>query len=131
MQNLEQKRAAHALKSAPFIETGKEGGEIVKKIPPLIMDNGILASMAFACETKGNRDLKNKGHHSVFMACIDHLKKNTDLKIPVEVCTDVRSFLKWMSSAISSGQLRAITTETLAYLAYLRRFVQKKEKNHD
>lgn len=132
MQNLEQKRAAHALAWSSQIGSGKDGGEVVKKIPPLIMNNGMLASMAFASEMKGKNDkqkLANEGHHSVFAACIDHLAKNCDLDIPPAKTQTVRIFLNWVSSEQDSGFLRAITAETLAYLAYLRRFVTREKNN--
>ena len=127
MQNLEQKRAAHALGHAD-IKGGQEGGEVVKKIPPMIMNNGILAAMAFSCELKGKGDLKHEGYNQVFRACIDHLVKNGGLEIPSEKAMDVRTFLNWVAGEDSTF-LRAITSETLAYLAYLRRFVNR-EKNH-
>lgn len=127
MQNLEQKRAAHALSHAD-IKGGQEGGEVVKKIPPMIMNNGVLAAMAFSCELKGHSALKHEGYNQVFKACIDHLVKNTDLEIPEGNAMDVRTFMTWVAGKDSTF-LRAITSEMLAYLAYLRRFVNR-EKNH-
>lgn len=128
MKNLEQKRAAHALAHAE-IKGGQEGGEVVKKIPPMIMNNGLLAAMAFACELKGKGELKHEGYNQVFKACIDHLVKNSGFEIHREQSMDVRTFLNWVASERDSDFLRAITSETLAYLSYLRRFVNR-EKNH-
>jgi len=128
MQNLEQKRAAHALEWASEVTRGKADGEVVKKIPPLVMNNGILASMAFAVEP-GKDGYKNPGHYSVFKAIVSHLQENTKLNIPKDSSnSNVESFLA-LAAKRDSIFLRAVTGEALAYLSYLRRFV-KKGKNH-
>lgn len=128
MQNLEQKRAAHALKWAIEIGRGKDGGEVVKKIPPLIVNNGILASMAFAVEPGKEDGHKNPGHYSVFKAIISHLQENCGLDIPPQEAKTVEQFLGWIVSN-DSAFLRAVTAEALAYMSYLRRFVKKETSN--
>ncbi len=114
MKNLEQIRAKNALKAANNPEykfCGKDGGQIVKKIPTMILENGILATIAFAVEDK------NKGgYEDVFRACIKHLDKRFS---PVE-------FLRELTND-DSANLRAVTAETMAYLSYLRRFVKKED----
>ncbi|MEI6424776.1 MAG: type III-B CRISPR module-associated protein Cmr5 [Lentisphaerota bacterium] len=107
MQNLEQIRAKNALEAANNKEykfSGKNEGGVVKKIPAMIKDNGILATMAFSIETGG-------GYEDVFKAVIVHLGKKIDTK----------SFMKELASC-NSSELRSITEETIAYLNYLRSF---------
>ena len=50
MKNLEQIRAANAwaYARAGVNTKGSQGGEVVKKLPALIMSNGLLAAAAFA-----------------------------------------------------------------------------------
>jgi len=50
MRNLEQIRAANALAYADSDskKTNSDGGNVVKKLPALIMSNGLLAAAAFA-----------------------------------------------------------------------------------
>ena len=46
---------------------------MVKKVPTMIRDNGILAAAAFAAESKGHDGYKNPGHKKVFDCIIGHL----------------------------------------------------------
>ncbi len=109
-KNLEQIRAKNALEAALEIGDGKIGGEVVKKIPPMIRDNGILASAAFA------RD-KREGYETVFHAIIKHLKFLDIMPKNQE------KLIEWLIG-VDSAKLRAVTEETMAYLNYLRRFVR-------
>ena len=112
MKNLEQIRAKNALEAADkYAFKGKNEGDIVKKVPTMILENGILASAAFAQEA-------GKGYNSVFNAIIDHLK---DMSLMPANKSDI---LQWMTSDLNSSQLRAITSEVMAYLNYLRRFAK-------
>lgn len=109
MQNLEQKRAAHALVWAPKIDGGVGSGDpkgVVKKIPSLVITCGILSTMAFAKE-------KGAGYKDVFDAFVDYSK---------ELHGTLDGALKTMCE-MDSGELRRITSEFMAYLSYLRRFV--------
>ena len=115
MQNLEQKRAAHALMKADSISEGCGGGDptgVVKKVPAMVISSGILSAMAFAKE-------KQHGYESVFLAFIDY---SEDI-----YAQDLTGALDELSQ-MSAGNLRQITAEFMAYLSYLRRFVTKKEK---
>lgn len=63
MKNLEQIRAANALAYADSDarKTNSDGGNVVKKLPALIMSNGLLAAAAFAYqkqEDETNRQRK-------------------------------------------------------------------------
>lgn len=110
MQNLEQKRAAHALKRAPKIDGGVEKGDpkgVVKKVPSLVITCGILSTMAFAKE-------KGAGHADVFEAFIDYYE-------PLHGCS-LDQALRTMCE-MDARDLRHSTAEFMAYLSYLRRFV--------
>jgi CRISPR/Cas system CMR-associated protein Cmr5 small subunit len=112
MKNLEQIRAKNALTATENVKfSGVNDGEVAKKVPTMIMENGILAAATFAQET-------GKGYDTVFQAVIVHLK---DVEIMPAGKDDIISWLVDEDSA----QLRAVTAETMAYLSYLRRFAKK------
>lgn len=135
MPNYEQIRASNALAAATdrvhYDFAGRNDGKAVaKKVPARIIQNGFLGALAFACETKQDGTLKNPGDHAVFRAIIKHLPDvRADFGIgdipPVD-------FLKQLSAKPDSGILRAVTSESLAYLNYLRRFAHgDEEPNHE
>ena len=110
MQNLEQKRAAHALKWAPQIDGGVGKGDpkgVVKKIPSLVITCGILSSMAFAKE-------KGAGYADVFKAFIDYNTPLNGLSLDQALTS---------MCEMDAQELRHTTAEFMAYLSYLRRFV--------
>lgn len=116
MKNYEQIRAKNALDAANRLDFGgQEGGDVVKKIPTLIIDNGLLATCAFA-EDKG------EGHKNVFKAIIEHLA-DKDIGL-LESEMKIEDFIRYLSNEVESDQLRQITAETMAYLNYLRRFAK-------
>lgn len=131
MKNLEQIRAANALQAAEDeIFKGKQGGEVAKKVPTMIRENGILATLAFACERKkgdgnGEGKLSNPGHYKVFEAVTRHLGDPAVKKLSTTCKPE--ELLKFLteSKSATSARLRAITAETMAYLNYLRRFAGK------
>lgn len=112
MQNLEQKRAAHALDWAPTIQRGAGDGKasgVVKKIPAQVMSSGLLSSMAFALSKEGAA-----GFADVYLAFIhyyDAIESSTLKGALNELCM------------VSAGELRQATAEFMAYISYLRRFV--------
>lgn len=123
MNNLDQIRARNALEAAKGKSfKGANDGEIVKKIPAMIRQNGILGALAFAYENDGKT-----GHADVFRAIIRHLADKTVGVLKAEC--DLRLFIEGISQA-DSAKLRAITDESMAYLNYLRRFA-KKGNDHD
>lgn len=128
-QNLEQLRAKHALDDAKqgLANKGKNGGEVAKKVPAMIQQNGLLGALAFALN-------KNEGHKNVLEGAIDHYRKTADLarELPSK---DALVFATWLSGK-DSATLRAATAEILAYLNYYRRFadmgkVENKNENRD
>ncbi|MFZ2655908.1 MAG: type III-B CRISPR module-associated protein Cmr5 [Victivallales bacterium] len=114
IQNLDQKRAFNAITAQGKWE-GVNDGEVVKKIPALIRENGLLGAAAFALEKKG-------GHEDVFNAIIRHLADPDIHKI--EKAIPLQAFILKTAEMDSSG-LRAITSESMAFLNYLRRFAKK------
>jgi CRISPR/Cas system CMR-associated protein Cmr5 small subunit len=114
MKNLEQIRAKNALEAASKCKfTGKDDGKVVKKVPTMIMNNGLLAAAAFAAETP-------KGYKDVFNAIIVHLESTNNLPGKEK---QLQGFINDLCETDSS-ELRQITSETIAYLNYLRRFAK-------
>ena len=130
MKNLDQIRAGNALEAGKKGFKGVNDGQVVKKIPTMIRENGLLGALAFAVERKDGKngkpgDLKNPGHHGVFAAIVTHLAHPGIGKIGQQ-CTP-EQFAQWLteSEKATSARLRDITSESLAYLNYLRRFAGK------
>lgn len=119
--NYEQIRAKNALKAAPTIMTGKEGGQTVaKKVAAMIIENGFIGAMAFAIEAGDS-----VGNYHVFQAILTHLK-SVKMDFGMD-CSRVETFLDQLCGK-NAGVLRAVTTESMAYMCYLRRFA-KSDKN--
>ncbi|MGN1326196.1 MAG: type III-B CRISPR module-associated protein Cmr5 [Candidatus Spyradenecus sp.] len=123
-RNLAQIRALNAVKAAEDgIFAGQNGGEVAKKIPAYIIESGLLGALAFALEKGG-------GHRAVFQAVLTHLQSIED---PIaRNAADPKAWFEKLAKADVS-QLRAATAETMAYLAFLRRFAKKEsnqEKDH-
>lgn len=130
-QNLEQIRAKSALAFAEkvalgqVIASGKEGGEAMKKIPPMIMGNGLLAGIAFAIEEKKDRQTqqmvpRSKGHCAIFDAIAGHLA-SSDIDI-TPGATNAKALINHLAQA-DSQTLKLATDEALAWLGYARRFI--------
>lgn len=120
MKNLEQIRAKNALEAATgrtFQGAGK--GEVVKKIPTMIRENGILGALAFAQEND-----EKTGHADVFRCIIQHL--TTIQKMPGSGRKDLQGFIDDLCAS-DAQVLRMVTTESMSYLNYLRRFAAKAE----
>lgn len=128
MQNLAQKRALNAIQAIQARKEknkntdenktmpGKNGGEVVKKIPNLIIESGLLGALAFAIE-------KGEGFGEGFDAIRIHLQSIGD---PTAKHTlDIKAWFTALAGA-SNEQLRMTTSEAMAYLVYLRRFVKTK-----
>ncbi|MGN0835322.1 MAG: type III-B CRISPR module-associated protein Cmr5 [Candidatus Spyradosoma sp.] len=155
MKNFEQIRAKNALDAAHTVvaeierehsdgkrqeEEKKSFSSACKKVPTMILDNGILAAAAFALEKdkdkskgKGYADVfdavialekdkdksKGKGYADVFDAVVAHL---ADPEIGLlDKQLKPEDFIGHLA-AVPSDELRRITAETMAYLNYLRRF---------
>ncbi len=125
MKNLDQIRATNALAAATNSTfEGANDGEVVKKIPAMIRQNGILGALAFAHDND-----RKAGHADVFRAIIRHLKELKRIPTTIADSGPLDSFLSHLCAA-DAAVLRSATDETMAYLNYLRRFA-KKGNTHD
>jgi hypothetical protein len=119
MQNLEQIRARNALNFAnQGAVGGDKGGEVIKKVPPLIQNHGLLATAAYSFTEK-------EGWQRVFDAIALHLADKDIAIVPTEV-KDRQSLMKFLTQAgTTSETLKLATSEAMAWLTYARRFVKK------
>lgn len=119
MQNLEQIRARNAL---AFANAGsisnKEGGEVIKKIPPLILNHGLLATTAYSFTER-------EGWQKVFDAIARHLS-DKDVAIVPATANSREELMKVLTAKETTSEvLKRATSETMAWLDYARRFVKK------
>ncbi len=121
MKNLAQVRAASAVTFAksPVEKRGRDGGGAIKKIPPMIASNGLLAAIAFSIESKKD-GLQRPGYSAIFDAIAGHLK-SPEIAITSD-SGDARSLLDELVEC-DSQILKLATAETMEWLAYARRFV--------
>ena len=137
-RTLDQIRALNAYTAAGPGKTfdGKDGGEVAKKVPGLVVMHGLLGAMAFALEKQSKlekqgekkEDEKKDGYYRVFEAVLDHLKSIGDAT--VQGAGTVEEWFKTLAD-VDSTQLRLTTAETLAYLTFFRRFAKKKKEGGD
>jgi CRISPR/Cas system CMR-associated protein Cmr5 small subunit len=121
MKNLEQIRAANALAfaNAGLDVGGKEGGNVLKKVPALIMGNGLLAAGAFACAQREQRD---NGWKNCFNHIAIHLA-HPDISILPTNVNDLDGMMQYLTGGNADSQtLKLATDEALAWLGYARRF---------
>lgn len=126
MKNLEQIRALHAHRFwNPTDERGKQrladvkgeqGGDVVRGLSSLILTNGLLATLAFAKE-------KRKGYQTFMEEIGRYLASQGDsgrklFSAPVNSLDDFINVLTGGDSLV----LQQAADESLAYLAYLKRF---------
>jgi hypothetical protein len=118
MQNLEQVRARNALALGPV--SGDKGGEVIKKVAPLILNHGLLATAAYSFTEK-------EGWQKVFDAIARHLADEDIAIVPAKV-TDRQTLMAFLTEKTTTSEtLKLATTEAMAWLAFARRF-SKKEK---
>ncbi len=119
MQNLEQIRARNALNFANQGSVGGDkGGEVIKKVSPLILNHGLLATAAYSFTEK-------EGWQKVFDAIALHLS-DKDIGITEAGCGDRGKLMEFLSrKETTSETLKLATAETMAWLTYARRYVKK------
>lgn len=116
MQNLEQIRARNALTLDSV--SGVNNGEVIKKIAPLILNHGLLATAAYSFSEK-------EGWQKVFDAIARHLA-DPHIAIAPQQCTDREKLMKFLTDEDTTSEvLKHATAETMAWLSYARRFVKK------
>lgn len=117
-QNLEQIRAANALKTAEKTTKGA-----VAKLPAMILTNGLLATAAFANELKKGGGAKRPGMQAAINGAAEHLaSRHLGLPLPPH-CTTAQSLIDSLVKATSADLQRA-STEALAFLGYVKRFAK-------
>lgn len=118
MTNLEQRRAWNARTKTSDCRKREGEGDCLSGYPGLIINNGLLACLAFSLDKQGQ-------HQRVAKAIAYHLDE-------MEICrrTDGgHADAVWLLHHLSNGQttaqtLRRATDEALAFLGYLKRFVK-------
>jgi CRISPR/Cas system CMR-associated protein Cmr5 small subunit len=124
MRNLDQLRAATAIKFQNREFGGEEGGNILDGFPALVVNNGLMAALAFCMMKAG----KGKGYKTLGEAVVAHLTdKNLNLGLSPNT-QDLQGLLDFLSKA-DSDVLRVCTAETLMFLNFLRRFVKARSKD--
>ncbi len=120
MQNLEQIRAAKALKVA-----AKTSKMAFSKLPAMILANGLLATVAFASETKKNGTIpKRPEMAAAFSGTAEHLATPVLGFNVLANCKTGSDLIEKLSRA-DSMELQRATSEVLAFLAYVKRFAIK------
>jgi len=127
LQNLEQVRAKSALEFARSDKDkgGAAGGEAIKKIPPMVMTNGLLAAIAFSIEKNRQGKYQREGFANICDAIAKHLSSEE-----IRITTAAKSATDLLDCLVTSDSevLKLATAETLEWLAYARRFVQSPNK---
>lgn len=115
MKTLAQIRAANALPCYGREFGGQQGGEVIKKLPAYIRNDGLLASLAFCVEKGGN-------HLEVAGLIAKHLAHHEeDGQIAITRSRDPVDLLQELAAG-DATLLRRATAETLALLNYMKRF---------
>lgn len=123
MRNLEQVRASNALIKRDSVARSEREGDTLSGYPSLIINNGLLATLAFSLEKQGQA-LKIANAVAYHLA---NLPDDEDLVAPYSRlenghhqadATQLRN--KLVES--DSYHLQRCTTESLAFVAYLKRF---------
>lgn len=91
----------------------------MKKIPPMIMGNGLLAAIAFAIEER-KQGLARPGFSAIFDAIARHL--SSEAIAIVNGVSNARQLITRLSES-DSHTLKLATAEALEWLGYARRFV--------
>ena len=119
MQNLDQIRARNALNFAnQGAVSGDKGGEVIKKVGPLILNHGLLATAAYSFTEK-------EGWQRVFDAIAIHLADKDIAVVPNEV-KDRQTLMTFLTQpATASETLKLATAEAMAWLTFAVRFVKK------
>lgn len=109
MKSLSQERAKSAWKLKGKEIRGQGGGEVIKKIPAMLIQNGLMATLGMAQEPK------NEGFYEVLDYGTKHCKNQGIVQAdkPDELYKELQEG--------DSALLRAVTREMMAWLSYARR----------
>jgi len=106
--NIDQVRAANALAASNVKKSGNEGDSL-SGYPSLVINNGLIATIAFSVD-KGNQHERIASAIATHLANRGIIHSNSALLLRDTLC------------GVSSSVLKRATSETLAFLAYLKRF---------
>ena len=116
-QTTQQERARAAWEAVAGMErnpSAKEYGSLVRGLPSQIQRDGLGPTLAFLAA-------KGKGHHTSLLRHLD------GWVLPKIGAPQVRDGLLGYVLTCSSDDYRRAASETLAYLAWLKRFVEAKD----
>jgi len=122
-RTLQQERAAKAWEKVQEIEQGgnkgfqKEYGSLVRGLPAMILQNGLAQSVAFL-SAKGGTNLAEV--HSVVLR---HLTEGVRTRLAIP---EAQEMLPWLLNQ-STPRYRLAASESLAFLHWLKRFVEAKD----
>ncbi|MFN0077916.1 MAG: type III-B CRISPR module-associated protein Cmr5 [Prosthecobacter sp.] len=125
--HLEQSRAAHALARAQTCRKQEKDGDCLPGYPGLIVNNGLLATLAFAMEKSLEKGRINPraqwwavssaiAYHLHQLGIVTHQRGEPD-------AASLRDEL--ISPRCDAFTLRRATDEALAFLGYLKRFAKQ------
>lgn len=127
MENLEQRRAANALAKAVPCRRQAAEGDCLSGYPGLIINNGLIACLAFSLEKEGQ-------HERVADAIAFHLDDMAICERLGGGSSNGRWLLDFLTGRARNAQnqpipvsaytLRRAADEALAFLSYLKRFAK-------
>lgn len=125
-QTLEQQRAADAWRCAEGCT--KDYTKLAKGLPALIMNSGLMQTLAFL-EEKGRKE--RNGHHAQLS---EHLRCWLAARFPREIGQKKREFTPFMQALMAAKPqaFQQITAEALAWLRWVRQIapaVQQSSSN--
>lgn len=121
MKNLEQIRAARALDDEK--DTTKRD---VSKLPALIINNGLLATAAYATETNDKGKPKREKMMKAMDSVATHLGAMPGAIPVMKDATSSEQLIRRLTSQNAGPlDLQRATEEALAYISYLKRFATK------
>jgi CRISPR type III-B/RAMP module-associated protein Cmr5 len=119
VNNLEQIRARNALAKCDDVKARKDEGDTLSGYPSLIINNGLLATLAYSLQQK---EKPNNQAFRIASALAHHLAHLADDENLVAPRQDTGEGLRDKLTESDSYHLQRCTTEALAFLSYLKRF---------
>lgn len=117
---LEKGRAEFAYKCVEEVlnkdkKTKKEYRSYIRKIPHMILSNGLGQTLAFVYAKKED------AYNLIYTQLTQYLK--SDIPARIKMAHDNKDLLEWVISC-NSEAYRYITQEVLAFLSWLKRFAE-------
>ncbi|MCS7213889.1 MAG: type III-B CRISPR module-associated protein Cmr5 [Candidatus Calescibacterium sp.] len=106
-----------AIQNLPEIKKQKEYRSYVRKIPQMIISNGLGQTLAFVFAKKKN----GNAYDLIYRQLTDYLK--SDAVVWKKMPDDKNELIKWIIS-LKSYDYRHVTEEILAFLNWLKRFAE-------